>query len=395
MQVFGKKKRIYMDYASATPTDLEVFSAMSKYSKSNFANPSALHKEGMEAKSVLISSRESISKILNSRSTEIVFTSGGTESNNLAVMGVFKSALAMGISRPHIITTNIEHPAILNVCEEIKKMGGEVTYLKVSEEGLILPQDVYNAIKENTVLVTVMYANNEIGTIEPIENIARKIKEWKSKNKSKNNYPYFHTDACQAGLFLSLNISSLGVDLLTLDGIKIYGPAGVGLLYVKSGVSISPIVLGGGQEKGLRSGTENVIGIVGLAKAMEIAESLKKSESERLTDIRDYAIEKILSNFPKAKLNGSKENRLPNNVNVCFPGMDSEFMVVALDVAGISASYSSACKTMDEDSSSFVIKALGREECSLSSLRFSFGRDTQKKDIDILVSVLRKVIVLL
>lgn len=395
MRVFGKKKRIYMDYASATPTDLEVFSAMAKYSEDNFANPSALHKEGMEAKNTLKNSRENISKILNTRSTEIIFTGGGTESNNLALMGVFKAALTSGISKPHIITTNIEHPAILNVCDEIEKMGGEITRVKVLEDGTVSPQDIYNEIKENTVLITIMYANNEIGTIQPIENIAKKIKNWKLKNKSKHNYPYFHTDACQAGLYLSLNISTLGVDLLTLDGIKIYGPAGVGLLYIKSNTSISPIVLGGGQERGLRSGTENVAGIVGLAKSIEIAESLKKSESERLTVIRDYGIDQILLNFPKAKLNGSKENRLPNNINICFPGMDSEFMVVALDVAGISASYSSACKTMDEDSSSFVIKALGREECSLSSLRFSFGRDTQKKDIDTLITVLRKIVILL
>lgn len=395
MTWFNKKKRIYMDYASTTPTSPEVFLAMTEYSKKNFANPSALHFEGRNAKEALKVSREKISKFLNVRSNEIIFTSSGTESNNLAVMGVFKSAIKLGISKPHIITTNIEHPAILNVCEEVEKMGGEVTYIKVSKDGLVSPQDIFDAIKDNTVLISVMYANNEIGTIQPIENISRKIKNWKLKNPSKNNYPYFHTDACQAGLYLTLNVSTLGVDFLTLDGIKIYGPAGVGLLYVKSDTEISPVVFGGGQEKGLRSGTENVVNIVGLAKAIEIAENLKEAESKRLTIIRDYGIEQILKNFPGSKLNGSKENRLPNNIDICFPGMDSEFMVVALDVAGISASYSSSCKTIDEDSSSFVIKALDRDECSMSSLRFSLGRDTEKKDIDTLVSVLRKVVILL
>ena len=182
MTIFGKKKRIYMDYASTTPTSQEVFSAMAKYSKNNFANPSALHLEGQNAKETLKVSKEKISKILNVRSNEIVFTSGGTESNNLALMGVFKAAIKNGIVKPHIITSNIEHPAILNVCEEIEKMGGEVTYVKVSKDGLISAQDIFDSIKENTVLITIMYANNEIGTIQPIEDISRKIKSWKLKN---------------------------------------------------------------------------------------------------------------------------------------------------------------------------------------------------------------------
>lgn len=396
MRIFGKKKRIYMDYASSTPTSPEVFSAMKDYAKNNFANPSALHKEGQDSKNHLKISKEFIAKIFSVKSTEILFTSGGTESNNIALFGVFKKAIENGISRPHIITTNIEHPAVLNVCAEIEKMGGEVSYLKVSEEGLVSAQDVFDAIKENTVLVSIMYANNEIGTIQPIEDIAKKIKNWKQINNKdkKNNYPYFHTDACQASLYLSMNIFSLGVDLLTLDGIKMYGPAGVGMLYLKSNVEISPVFFGGGQQYGLRSGTENVVGIVGLVKSIEIAEKMKKSESARLTEIRDYGIEQILRNFPNTKLNGSKENRLPNNINICFPGSDSEFMVVALDVSGISASYSSSCKTNDEDSSSFVIKALGNVDCGSSSLRFTLGRESKKSDIDFLISVLRKIVIL-
>lgn len=392
------KKRIFLDYASITPIAPVVSKVTDEYSKSNFANSSALYGEGQLAKEAMKNSREKIAKVIGGRANEIIFTSGGTESNNLALLGVFESARSLGIEKPHIITTTIEHPAILEVCSEIERRGGEVTYLPVSEDGFVSPKEISNAIKENTVLVTVMFANNEIGTIEPIKEIGKIIKGWREshtlelRSGERNEFPYFHTDACQAVLYLPLDVSKLGVDLMTLDGIKMYGPRGMGILYVKSGVKIKPILFGGGQQGGLRSGTENVSGIVGLAKAFEIAEQMREGESVRLSSIRYYGIKSLLDAFPNSQVNGSLENRLPNNINICFPGSDSEFIVVALDVAGISVSYSSACRTIKEDSSSYVISALGKENCSLSSLRITLGRETTKKDIDELVKALKKIL---
>ncbi len=412
-----------MDYVSITPVAKEVSGAMAKYSAKNFANPSALYGEGMKAKEVMKESREKIARVLGTRANEIIFTSGGTESDNLALLGVFeeiqRSGLWCPISQgqtsgakfiPHIVTTRIEHPAILEVCKEIERRGGEVTYVGVSEDGLVSPKDILAAIKENTVLVSVMYANNEIGTIQPIKEIGKAIKNWKieklknslkiknCKLKIDEKFPIFHVDACQAGLYCPLDVAKLGVDLMTLDGIKMHGPRGVGILYVRTGVKIKSIMFGGGQQGGLRSGTENVEGMVGMAKALELAENLRQSESARLQKIRDYGIEKICQAFPNAKLNGSQTDRLPNNINICFsamadmPAPDSEYIVVALDVEGIATSYSSSCQTSKENSSSYVISELGRKNCSASSLRVTLGRTTTKKDIDVLVKALKKIV---
>jgi cysteine desulfurase len=308
----------------------------------------------------------------------------------MAVLGVFESARRSGISLPHIVTTKIEHPAVLEACHEVERRGGEVTYLPVSEDGLVSPKDLESALKKETVLVSVMFANNEIGTIQPIAEIGKVIKIWREKNRS--DFPYFHSDACQAILYEKIDVAKLGLDLLTLDGIKMYGPRGVGILFQKLSTPLSPIIFGGGQEKGLRSGTENLPAVVGLAKAFEIAEKMRQSESARLCEIRDYAIEKILKNFPQAKVNGSFQARLPSNLNICFPGADSEFLVVALDVEGIALSHSSTCRTLKEDSSSYVVEALGRKDCSGSSLRITLGHATSKKDIDTLIVALNRVL---
>ncbi len=273
-----------------------------------------------------------------------------------------------------------------------------MTYLPVSEEGLVSIKDLESAFKKNTVLVSIIFANNEIGTIQPMTEIGKAIKKWREKNSLKlhsgeaTSFPYFHTDACQAVLYEDINVAKLGLDLLTLDGIKMYGPRGIGILYRRLGLPLLPIIFGGGQEGGLRSGTENLPAIVGLSKAFEIADKLRESESARLGEIRDYAMTKILENFPKAKINGSLEKRLPNNINVCFQNTDSEFLVVALDVEGVSLSHSSTCRTLKENSSSYVILALGKEECASSSLRITFGRQTKKEHVDILIRALNKVI---
>ncbi len=388
-KVFGGPKRVFLDFASTTPILDEVVREMEKFAiKSNF-NPSALYSESLGSKELLVSARKKIANIISSQKDDIIFTSGGTESNNLALLGVFEAHKRDNFI-PHFISSNIEHPAIIEVLNEIERRGGEVTMIPVGDDGLVSVKAINDALKDNTVLITIMYANNEIGTIQPINEIAKVVREYR-KSKS-TRLPYLHTDACQAPSYLDLNVLRLGVDMMTVDGIKIYGPRSSGFLYLRNDVLIRPVMFGGGQEKGLRSGTENVINTVGLAKALEVVVKDRESESLRIEKIRDYAIESILNKFPKASLNGSKHNRLPNNINICFPGLDAEFAVISLDVNGVCASYSSSCRTLKEDSSSYVIQSIGKGDCSLSSLRFTLGRDTEKKDIDYLLNVLTKVV---
>jgi len=376
-----------LDYASITPVAPEVLAVMEKHASA--ANPSALYAEGLEAKDIVEAARSTISSILSAQKKEIYFTASGTEADNLALLGVFE-AYKKDFDVPHVIVSSIEHPAILEVCKEIQKRGGEVTFLPVSEEGLVNPADVRKALKDTTVVVSVMYANNEIGTIQPVKEISKIIREWRHANGTA--LPYLHSDACQAALYLPLDAQKLGVDLLTLDGIKMYGPRGIGMLYVRSGVRIAPILFGGGQENGLRSGTENVAAIAGFATALELAGEKREEESARLLEIREYAIASILNAFPHASLNGSRTERLPSNINICFPGLDAEFAVISLDVAGIACSYSSSCQTLKENSSSYVVEALGHPGCALSSLRFTLGRETVRSDIDALLSALKKIV---
>lgn len=398
MGIFNlKKKRVFLDYASATATRVEVISKMTEYSKKHFANPSALYLEAREVKEIMQKARADVASFLNTSKERIVFTSGGTESNNIAILGVFESARKRGLLNPHIISVLTEHPSAREVLNEIEKRGGEVTLLKPNDDGLITPEQVIDAIKENTVLVSIMYVNNEIGVVHPIKEISRAIK-LSTINYQLKTSPYFHTDACQSALFYTLDVSTLGVDLLTLDGLKVGGPVGVGCLYVKSGVEISPVMFGGGQENGLRSGTENIAGMVGFAKALSLAKSERKELSERLETLRDYFIDGVLKRFPNAEVNGSRKYRSPNNVNVCFKGLpaqaglDSEYLVVALDTYGVCASYSSSCRTLKEDSSSYVVEALGKKECAHSSIRFTLGRETTKSDIDFAIKALEKAV---
>lgn len=386
---FIGKKRVFLDYASSTPVLKEVEQEMAKFKSATFYNPSALYGEALSAKETLSLSRNKIANLISAQKNNIVFTSGGTESNNLAILGVFEAHKKDDFI-PHFITTAIEHPAVLEVFKEIEKRGGEVTIVPVGIDGIVKPKDIKDSIKENTVLVSVMYANNEIGTIQPINEIAKSIRDWRKNKNTK--LPYLHTDACQAPSYLDMNVLRLGVDLMTVDGIKIYGPRGAGFLYVRDGVAISPIMFGGGQEKGLRSGTENIAGVLGLSKALEVVIKDREKESKRLEELRHYTIDSILSTFLTASLNGHEKNRLPNNINICFSGLDAEFAVIALDVIGVSASYSSSCRTLKEDSSSYVISNIGREECGMSSLRFTMGRGTKISDVDFLLKALKKVV---
>ena len=308
-----KKKRIYLDYAATTPVDKKVVKVMERYWGKDFGNAGSICKEGVDAKKALTSARKNIAGFLGARSEEIYFTSGGTESNSLAIEGTLRSREEKGTPRNkmHIITSTIEHPSVLDHFKTLEKEGVEVTYIHVDESGIINPDDVYDSLKPNTVLVSIMYVNNEIGIIQPIPEISKKVKQF--DGGTKNELPYFHTDASQAPLYLPINVLSLGVDLMTLDAQKIYGPKGVGCLYRKRGVIISSIFIGGNQEKSLRPGTENVPLIIGFSKALEIAMQLKESETERLTKLRDYFIKTILEKIPNAELNGDKGMHLKNN----------------------------------------------------------------------------------
>lgn len=389
-------KRVFLDYASATPVRREVREAVGAYEDTYFANPSALYKEARLAKEQLTLARKDVARVLNTTAHQIIFTSGGTESNNIALLGVVQKARENGISRPHIISVVTEHPAVREVLSAIEREGGEVTLLQPKEDGLITTGQVLGALKDNTVLVSVMYVNNEIGVVQPIKEIAQGIrsKKLEARNQGRNEspYPYFHTDACQVPLWYGLDVSTLGVDLLSLDGLKIGGPRGVGCLYVRGGTDISPVIYGGGQEGGLRSGTENVGSIIGFATAFLLAKKEKKETSERVSKLRDMLLEKIQTAFPDAVVNGSLVHRVPNNINICFPGVDAEYLTVALDTYGVCVSYSSSCRTLKEDSTSYVVEAL-HPECKGSSIRFSLGRETTQADIDFAIEALKKAIV--
>ncbi len=382
-----KQKKIYLDYAATTPLALEVLREMLPYLKKDFGNPSSIHTLGQIAQEGLDKARERVANFLNCSISEIFFTGSATEANNLAIFGLIKSSQKRGV-KPHIITTQIEHHAVLEPCKELKKQGVEITYLEVNKEGLVKISALEKAIKENTVLVSIIYANNEIGTIQPIVEIGKLLQITNSKLKTKI---YFHTDAVQAVNYLDCDVEKLGVDLLTLSAHKIYGPKGVGALYIKQGSPISPLIYGGGHESGLRSGTENVAGIAGLGKAIEEIEKSKK-DIKRIEKLRNKLIDNILKNIPKAKLNGSREHRLANNVNVSIPGAEGESMVIALDQKGIAVSTGSACSSRSLKPS-HVLLALGLlPKEAHGSLRFSLGKYTQEEDINKVLAVLPKIV---
>lgn len=407
-------KRIYLDHAATTFVDARVKRAMEPFFAKNFGNASALYEEGRTAKTALDSSRKTIAGLIYARPEEIIFTGGGTESNNLAIQGVV--AKSAEVKLPHMITSNIEHHSVLHLMEHLEKSGKiEATYIKVKPSGIVDSRDVEKALKENTVLVSIMYANNEIGTIQPISEISKIIRNFRNrkipnfnpptggqipnksqtpnyKSKNFNPFPYFHTDACQAAEYLEMNIQKLGVDLMTVNGSKMYGPKGVGFLYVKKGINLSPVMHGGGQEFDLRPGTENIASIAGLAKAFELASREKQKESARLIALRDYFIKKLQEKIPNTVLNGDPEKRLSNNINVSILGVEGESVILHLDAKGVSCATGSACTSNSLDPS-HVIMALGRPyEYAHGSLRFSLGKTTTKKDLDYVLRILPRVV---
>lgn len=392
-----KKKFVYLDHAAATAMDADVLKAMKPYFFDCFANPSSLYSLGVTAKDAVEKSRALVAHILGAQPDTILFTSGGTESNNLAIVG---SAMAHQKSGKHIITTRIEHDSVLRPMQNLEKQGFKVTYLDVGEQGRVSVDEVKKALRKDTILVSVMYANNEIGTVEPIAEIGREILKWRKKNKT--NFPYLHSDAAQAPNYLDLQVEKLHVDLMTLNGSKIYGPKGVGMLYKRRGVSLWAQSSGGRQEFGLRAGTENVAGIVGFAKALETVTKTKERNNREIVKLRDYFLNKIQTQIPDFELNGPEIAasstrsdsmfRLPSNLNIYFKNVESEALVLYLDSYGISASSGSACST-DSNLPSHVLKAVGHsDERANSSIRFTLGKSTTKQDIDYVMKYLPKVI---
>ncbi|MBI2052668.1 MAG: cysteine desulfurase, partial [Candidatus Ryanbacteria bacterium] len=323
------KKRIYLDHAAATPLDARVYDAMEPYLKEEFGNAGGLYREGRRAKDALDDARARVAGILGARPEEIIFTSGGTEGDTLALFGIARVYADKG---KHIITTSIEHHAVLSACEALQKEGFEVTYLSVKENGILDPEKLKGALRPDTILVSIMYANNEIGTVQPIDEIARVICEHRKTQNTQ--LPIFHTDACQAAGYLNLRVDNLGVDLLVLNGTKIYGPNGVGALYLRRGIRLKPLFYGGPQEGRRRAGTENVAGIVGLARALEITHEEKAEEVGRLIELRDLLISEIQKRIPRTVLNGDRENRLPNNVNISILDIEGEAVILYLDAYG-------------------------------------------------------------
>ena len=375
-------RKIYLDYASSA--------------LQSSANPGAIHELGVKEKNKLENARAIVARILNAHNDEVVFTSGATESNNLAILG-----LVQNVKKPHTLTTNIEHASVLEVYKHLEETKqAKVTFVEVEKNGIIDPKKIKKFLTKDTVLVSVMYANNEIGTIEPLREIAKEIRHW---NKVNNKKIYFHTDATQAVNYLPIDVEKLSVDLMSFNGAKIYGPKGVGVLYIRRGTPITKIMFGGDQEGGLRPGTENVAGILELARALETTEKTKEKETKRLIILRNYFINKmqhsnILKNIGMI-INGDLENRLPNNVNITIPSIPSDLLVIELSARGVMASAKSACKAGD-GKASHVIEAI-RKDTDLSrrssaeedgSLRFSLGRQTTKKDIDDTVQALSQIL---
>lgn len=377
-------KSIYLDHAATTPIDPRVEEAMFPYLHETYGNPSSFHSEGKAAKDAIDDVRAQVALMLGGHADEMLFTSGGTESDNLAILGFCRANAGSG---RHIVTTTIEHPAVLESVHHLeKKEGFTVTRVAVGKDGILDPTDILNALQEDTILVSVMYANNEIGTIQPIAEIGNVIQKY--RQEKKRSFPVFHTDACQATGALDLDVTKLHVDMMTMNGGKIYGPKGAGALWVKRGIKLQPLQFGGSQEKGIRPGTENVPAIVGFGTALAIAQKEKAAESARLIALRDKLIAGILERIPKTRLNGHPTKRLPNNVNISFMDIEGEALLLYLDAAGVYASTGSACTSASLDPS-HVILALGMPyEVAHGSLRFSLGHATTDEDINRVLEIL-------
>jgi len=369
---------IYLDNAASTQIHEDVLNSMLPYLKEQYGNPSSIHRYGRLAHKAIEKARKQIASLINAEPSEILITSGGTESNNTALMG-------MSVKNPssQIITSSIEHDAILEPCKKLEQNGFYVDYLPVDQFGMVEPLDLKNHISERTSLVSIMFGNNEVGTIQTIPEI--------SKICNENNIP-FHTDAIQAVGKIPINVKELGIDLMSISSHKLYGPKGIGALYIKNGIDIEPVILGGGQESGLRSGTENVANIVGFGKACEIAKNNLQENISHTKKLRDLLIEKVLNEIPEVTLNGHPESRLPNNVHFTFLSVNGEDLIIKLDEHGIAASTGSAC-SVNTQKASHVLQAMGFSlEQITGSLRLTIGIFNDQKEIEQTVDVLKKMV---
>jgi len=373
-------KRIYLDYAATTPTHPDVVKAMLPYFTEAFGNPSSIHSYGQEAKGAIEEARVKIASLLSARGEEIAFTSGGTEADNFAITGV---AFANESRGNHIITSSVEHHAVIETCKFLERRGFRVTYLPVDGYGLVDLDDVRKAITDKTILISVMRANNEMGTIEPIAEIDKIAKE---------AGVYFHTDAVQAVGHIPVDVDELGVDLLSMSAHKLYGPKGVGALYIRKGTKLTPFMHGGGQERQRRASTENVPGIVGFGKAAELARQEISEEAERLTRLRDRLVKGLLERIDHTRLNGHPIMRLPNNVNVSVDFVEGESMLLNLDLEGICASTGSACSSSSLEPSHMLLAIGLSHEQAHGSLRFSLGKWTTEEEIERVLDVLPGVV---
>lgn len=365
-------RRVYLDYAAATPLDPRVFHAMLPYLQENFGNPSSIHAEGRAAKTAVETARAKAAEAIGARPEEVTFTSGVTEAINIALLGALEAGKTFG---RHVVTVATEHQATLKALEA---SGAELTLVPVDDEGNVSVDAVLAAIRPDTVLVTLMYANNEIGVIAPIQDIGKKLA--KMRRDRKSTYPLLHTDAAQAPLYLNCNVEDLRVDLMSISGGKMHGPKGTGLLFHRSGVLLAPRFFGGGQEHGLRPGTENVAGIVGCAEALQLAQRDREARSRKVQEVRDLLAAELKNLFPQIAVNGSWKNRLPNNINISLPTVDGEACIVYLDEQGIAASTASSCTA--KTSMSHVLRALGHNDNRIrGSIRFTLGEKTTQDDV--------------
>lgn len=373
-------KKIYLDYNATTPLHPEVLEAMLPYFKEKFGNASSIHGFGREAKVALEDAREKVVEIIGVSSSEIFFTSGGTEADNLAVKGTAFASIKKG---KHIVTSKIEHHAILESCKFLEKEGFEVTYLPVDSQGLVDPEDLRKAIRDDTTLVSIMYANNEVGIIQPIEELCKIAKE---------KGVYFHTDAVQAAGKVPIDVQKLNVDMLSMSGHKIYGPKGVGALFIRKGVRIMPLSHGGHHERSRRAGTENVAGIVGFAKALELVDKEREDQNKHLKNLTRAFYKKLVESIPDVILNGDLNRRILNTLNLSFKGVEGESVILSLDMKGVAVASGSAC-TSGTLEPSHVLAAMGVDPAiAQGAIRFSFGRDNTMEDMEYVANLLPEIV---
>ena len=363
------KKEVYFDHAATTYLDPRVLEVMLPYFGEKYGNASSSHTKGKEALVAIDDAKEIFAKILNCRASEIIFTGSATEANNLAIFGIAKATP----QKNHIIISSIEHSSIYEPCKELEQNGYKITKLPVDKNGIVSPEDLEKEISPQTALVSIIHGHHEIGTIQPISELGKICK--------KHNVP-FHTDACQTACSHTLDTKKLNIDLMTINGSKIYGPKGIGALYVNKSIQIKPLILGGQQEEGLRAGTENTANIVGFAKALELAQKEKESENKRLTKLRDKLIRQLLKNIPGSYLNGHPEKRLPNNINITIPGINTQELILYLDEAGIFVSSGASCEIGTAKPSPALIAIKIPKKDLFSSIRITLGKRTTEEEID-------------